>query len=87
MPTSAAAIVWTWLFSAQYGVVNYILSALGLHFNNHDWFGSDHLGLLHHRGQYRLGGSPLRGSHDVLGFHAGASRPVRGGRDRRRIAA
>jgi N,N'-diacetylchitobiose transport system permease protein len=38
--TSAAAIVWTWLFSAQYGVINYILSALGFQYNNHDWFGS-----------------------------------------------
>jgi N,N'-diacetylchitobiose transport system permease protein len=40
MPTSAAAIVWTWLFSTQYGVANYILSAFGFHFSNHDWFGS-----------------------------------------------
>jgi N,N'-diacetylchitobiose transport system permease protein len=40
MPTSAAAIVWTWLFSTQYGVANYMLGALGFHFSNHDWFGS-----------------------------------------------
>jgi N,N'-diacetylchitobiose transport system permease protein len=40
MPTSAAAIVWTWLFSSQYGVVNYMLSSAGFHFSNHDWFGS-----------------------------------------------
>jgi N,N'-diacetylchitobiose transport system permease protein len=40
MPTSAAAIVWTWLFSSQYGVVNYMLSAAGFHFSNHNWFGS-----------------------------------------------
>jgi N,N'-diacetylchitobiose transport system permease protein len=40
MPTSAAAIVWTWLFSSQYGVVNYMLSSLGFHFGNHNWFGS-----------------------------------------------
>ena len=40
MPTSAAAIVWTWLFSTQYGVANYTLGAIGFHFSNHDWFGS-----------------------------------------------
>ncbi|MGH9107281.1 MAG: carbohydrate ABC transporter permease [Acidimicrobiales bacterium] len=38
MPTSAAAIVWTWLFETEWGVVNYILSGLGFHFANHDWF-------------------------------------------------
>jgi N,N'-diacetylchitobiose transport system permease protein len=40
MPTSAAAIVWTWLFSTEYGVANYMLSTIGFHFSNHDWFGS-----------------------------------------------
>ncbi len=40
MPTSAAAIVWTWLFESEWGVVNYMLTATGLHFANHNWFGS-----------------------------------------------
>lgn len=41
MPSSAASIVWTWLFQAQWGVVNYVLVALGLHsFGSHDWFAS-----------------------------------------------
>jgi N,N'-diacetylchitobiose transport system permease protein len=40
MPTSAAAIVWTWLFSSEWGVVNYMLSSIGLHYSNHNWFGS-----------------------------------------------
>jgi N,N'-diacetylchitobiose transport system permease protein len=40
MPTSAAAIVWTWLFESEWGVVNYMLTAIGFHFANHNWFGS-----------------------------------------------
>jgi N,N'-diacetylchitobiose transport system permease protein len=40
MPTSAAAIVWTWLFETEWGVANYVLSAIGFHFTNHNWFGS-----------------------------------------------
>lgn len=40
MPTSAAAIVWTWLFETEYGVANDVLSKLGFDFTNHNWFGS-----------------------------------------------
>jgi N,N'-diacetylchitobiose transport system permease protein len=41
MPTSAAAIIWTWLFQQEYGVVNAMLTALGLNYANHNWFGSE----------------------------------------------
>jgi N,N'-diacetylchitobiose transport system permease protein len=41
MPTSAAAIVWTWLFQQEYGVVNSMLTSLGFNFSNHNWFGSE----------------------------------------------
>jgi N,N'-diacetylchitobiose transport system permease protein len=41
MPTSAAATVWTWLFQQEYGVVNSMLTSLGLNFSNHNWFGSE----------------------------------------------
>lgn len=41
MPTSAAAIVWTWLFQTEYGVANAMLTSLGLNFTNHNWFGSE----------------------------------------------
>ncbi len=41
MPTAAASIVWTWLFEQQYGVVNNVLSDIGLSFSNHNWFGSE----------------------------------------------
>jgi N,N'-diacetylchitobiose transport system permease protein len=40
MPTSAASIVWTWLFETEWGIVNSALTALGLHYSNHNWFGS-----------------------------------------------
>lgn len=40
MPSSAASIVWSWMFETEYGVVNYIAVSLGLNsFNSHDWFG------------------------------------------------
>lgn len=38
MPTSASSIVWSWLFETQWGVANYVLTSLGFHFANHDWF-------------------------------------------------
>jgi N,N'-diacetylchitobiose transport system permease protein len=41
MPTSAAAIVWTWLFETEYGVANDLLTKLGFSFTNHNWFGSE----------------------------------------------
>lgn len=41
MPTSAASIVWTWLFQSEWGVINYTLTAIGLHYTNHQWFGSE----------------------------------------------
>lgn len=40
MPTSASSIVWSWLFETEWGVVNYMLSGLGFHFANHNWFAS-----------------------------------------------
>lgn len=39
MPTSAASIVWTWLFQTEWGVANSVLTSMGLHFENHNWFG------------------------------------------------
>lgn len=41
MPTAAASIVWTWLFEQEYGVVNDVLTHIGFHFTNHNWFGSE----------------------------------------------
>jgi N,N'-diacetylchitobiose transport system permease protein len=41
MPTSAASIIWTWLFQSEWGVVNYLLTLIGFHFSNHEWFGSE----------------------------------------------
>ncbi len=39
MPSSAASIVWSWMFETEYGVVNYVAVSLGLRgFSNHDWF-------------------------------------------------
>ncbi|MCU1413388.1 MAG: sugar transporter permease [Microbacteriaceae bacterium] len=37
MPVVAAMTVWNWLFDWRRGVVNWVLSALGLPFQNHNW--------------------------------------------------
>src|SRR4051794_3816866 len=37
MPVVAALTVWEWLFDTQYGVINYVLTELGLDFEGHGW--------------------------------------------------
>jgi N,N'-diacetylchitobiose transport system permease protein len=37
MPVVASLTVWQWLFDTQYGVVNYVLTGLGLDFEGHGW--------------------------------------------------
>jgi ABC-type sugar transport system permease subunit len=39
MPRIASGIVWKWMFDAQYGTVNWLLTSIGLHhFNGYAWF-------------------------------------------------
>jgi ABC-type sugar transport system permease subunit len=41
MPRVSAAILWKWAFDSQYGVVNWLLSSLGLSmFDDYGWFNS-----------------------------------------------
>ena len=37
MPVVASLTVWQWLFDTQYGVVNYLLTGLGLDYAGHPW--------------------------------------------------
>src|SRR6478609_2808543 len=37
MPVVASLTVWQWLFDTQYGVVNYVLTEIGLDFEGHGW--------------------------------------------------
>lgn len=37
MPVVASLTVWQWLFDTQYGVVNHVLTGLGLDFEGHGW--------------------------------------------------
>jgi N,N'-diacetylchitobiose transport system permease protein len=37
MPVVASLTVWQWLFDTQYGVVNHVLTGLGLDFAGHGW--------------------------------------------------
>jgi N,N'-diacetylchitobiose transport system permease protein len=37
MPVVASLTVWLWLFDTQYGVINYVLTAMGGDFQGHGW--------------------------------------------------
>ena len=37
MPVVAALTVWEWLFDTQYGVINYVLTKIGLDYAGHSW--------------------------------------------------
>ncbi|MBT0770903.1 sugar ABC transporter permease [Kineosporia sp. J2-2] len=37
MPPLSATVVWQWLFDTQYGLVNWLLTALGGDFHGHSW--------------------------------------------------
>jgi len=40
MPVVAAVTVWIWLFDWRRGVINYLLTGLGLNFSSHNWLGT-----------------------------------------------
>jgi ABC-type sugar transport system permease subunit len=41
MPRIASGIVWKWMFDAQYGTANWVLTSIGLHhFDGYAWFNS-----------------------------------------------
>jgi N,N'-diacetylchitobiose transport system permease protein len=40
MPPISSTVVWQWMFDSQYGVVNWLLSALGGNFEDHSWLDS-----------------------------------------------
>jgi N,N'-diacetylchitobiose transport system permease protein len=37
MPALTAIVIWVWMFDSQYGVVNSVLTSLGLDFAGHSW--------------------------------------------------
>ncbi|GAA4749916.1 sugar ABC transporter permease [Nocardioides endophyticus] len=37
MPVVATLTVWEWLFDTQYGVINYLLTGIGLDYEGHSW--------------------------------------------------
>ena len=37
MPVVASLTVWEWLFDTQYGVINYLLTKMGLDYQGHSW--------------------------------------------------
>ncbi|MEO9236798.1 MAG: sugar ABC transporter permease [Jatrophihabitantaceae bacterium] len=46
VPSTVSTQVFYWMFSSQYGAVNYLLNGVpGLHMRGHDWFADPHQGL------------------------------------------
>ncbi|MEP6599723.1 MAG: sugar ABC transporter permease [Actinomycetota bacterium] len=46
VPSTVSSQVFYWLFNNQYGVANYLLSAIpGVHLRGHDWYADPHQGL------------------------------------------
>ena len=45
VPGIAAAMTWKWMYSSQYGVINYALQSIGLIQKNVDWLGSSQTAL------------------------------------------
>jgi len=37
MPPLSSTIVWQWMFDTQYGLVNWMLTTIGLDYDNHSW--------------------------------------------------
>lgn len=37
MPALISTVIWKWMFDTSYGVVNYVLTSLGLDYNMHSW--------------------------------------------------
>ena len=82
MPVVVAVQVWYWMTNFQNGVLNYILTKLGLgDYFQHDWFDHPHLAARDGDLADRLGRDPVRRRHRLRGARAGArtssSRPPR----------
>ena len=84
MPVLASLTVWQWLFDTQYGVVNWLLTQLGLDYEGHSW-------LLEPLSFFFVAtvivvwmSVPFVAFTGVRRAHPGPRGPGRGGRDRRR---
>ena len=87
MPVVVAVNIWIWMFDFEFGVVNYLLTELGVgDYVHHDWFENSLTRLRDHRGDRRLGRDPVRRHHRVRGPDAGAAGARRGRVARRRRA-
>lgn len=74
IPSTVSSQVFYWLFSNQYGVVNYVLDALpGVHMRGHDWFADPHQGLAVVTAVVVWGAIPLL----AISLHAGITQVPR----------
>ncbi|HEY3633272.1 MAG TPA: sugar ABC transporter permease [Jatrophihabitantaceae bacterium] len=74
IPSTVSTQVFYWLFSNQYGVVNYVLDALpGVHMRGHDWFADPHQGLAVVTAVVVWGAIPLL----AISLHAGITQVPR----------
>ncbi len=87
MPVVVAVQVWYWMTNFENGVVNYVLTQLHIgDFFQHDWYATTFSQLTPRDAADRLGRAAVRRDHALRRPRAGAARPRRGGRGRRRAA-
>ena len=71
--------LWLWMTNYENGVVNYVLTKLGVgDFMQYDWFANPYLGLRRDHVADRLGRGAVRRDHDLRRADAGAARAARG---------
>jgi len=74
VPSTVSTQIFYWLFSNQYGVVNYLLSEIpGVHMHGHDWFADPHQGLAVVTAVVVWGAIPLL----AISLHAGITQVPR----------
>jgi N,N'-diacetylchitobiose transport system permease protein len=74
VPSTVSTQVFYWMFSSQYGAVNYLLNGLpGLHMRGHDWFADPHQGLAVVTAVVVWGAIPLL----AISLHAGITQVPR----------
>ena len=80
VPSTVSTQVFYWLFSNQYGVVNYLLDQLpGVHMQGHDWFADPHQGLAVVTVVVVWGADPAAGDLAARRDHPDPARGARGG--------
>lgn len=59
MPTTGLALLWMWMFNGSYGIVNYLLSQVGITYEFRSWFADPRLAMVPLIGLFVWRGAPF----------------------------